>query len=158
MYKLTSLCKVGLQWLPAKSGVEQCKRAVCEVEIWRIQSKVESLKLTAEHCVVLYQKAWMEGWRVCAGSQEMTSKAKTKTGTPAKKQKWAFLLCFSFIPFRLQTHELVSLTSGAVLLSSVNSSATCRTMLIQLSQAFLTLSWSVTYHKPLLETWQADTY
>lgn len=51
--------KVGLQWLPAESGIAECKGAICALETWRIQLKAKDLELP--------EKSVSEDCRACTG-------------------------------------------------------------------------------------------
>lgn len=79
--------------MPKKSDVEECKGAICELEISRIKSKVEGLELTLQSTPCESKSG---SQRVCAGNQESTSNVKSEAGAPQKKQKQAFPPPFSF--------------------------------------------------------------
>lgn len=48
--------QVGLQWQLLESGVEECKKAICMLEIQKTQSKGKGLDLPAESHVSLKVK------------------------------------------------------------------------------------------------------
>lgn len=97
-----------------KSVVEKCKRAVCVLTIWKIQPKAWSS--LQKSWVIFYQVAKM---CIIEVQNQMMWEVKVKTRAPPKEQKWACLP--SFIPFRWQAQQLVSLTPRVSLLSSATT-------------------------------------
>lgn len=74
-----------------------------------------------------------EGWRLCAGSPEMTSPVKAKTGALPKTTE--AMLLFSFHFYRVLADNPPS-----------GGSSTLRTMVSQFSWVLLKLTQSTTYH------------
>lgn len=56
IYQYVWTCKVGLQWLPAASHVNEYKRSVGVLEIQRTQSNIKSLELTVEFYAIYIRR------------------------------------------------------------------------------------------------------
>lgn len=73
IYKYIGIDKVGLQWLPAVSGVEECKKAARMLKIPKTQTKIQGLECMVESCKEA-EGSGIEGRTVCDRNPETATK------------------------------------------------------------------------------------
>lgn len=106
--------KSSLQGLPAESGLQECKKALCLLEIWRILSQVQDLELTVVAQACAFQDVnWSAleeltdlGWKPGDDTE-----SEGKAWNSPKKQKKVFFVSFHSIQ---ATNLLVGVTHNWV--------------------------------------------